>query len=76
MPIGGQHQQAVAGMARLAARLLLLPGLLPGLSGVLGVQRNHAGRGGGRGRGLIHPPEDFQEKKEEGLFVPGQELLR
>ncbi len=66
----------VAGMARLAARFLFLPGFLSGLGGGLEVRGNHPGRRGRRRRGGIDPPEDFQEKKQEGLFVSSQESLR
>ena len=63
----------VAGMARLAARFFLPAGLLPGLGGGLEMRRNHPGRGGGRGRGRLQMPGDFQEKKDErfGALIPG-----
>jgi len=35
------------------------------------VWRNHPGRGGGRGRGRLHPPGDFQEKKDERFLACG-----
>ncbi len=59
MLTGSHHQYAVAGMARLDARLLFLPGFLSGLGRGFEVRGNHAGRGGGRGRGRFQAPGDF-----------------
>ncbi len=66
----------MAGMARLAARLLFLAGWLPGLGGDLEMRGNHPGRGGRRRRRGIHPPGDFQEKKDERFLARGQDPLR
>jgi len=66
----------VAGMARLAARFFLPAGLLPGLGGGLEMRGNHPGRGGGRGRGRLQMPGDFQEKKDERFLARGQDPLR
>ncbi len=66
----------VAGMARLSARFFLPAGWLPGLGGGLEVRGNHPGRGGRRRRRGIHPPGDFQEKKDERFLARGQDLLR
>ena len=66
----------VARMDRLAARLLFLLGFHPGLGRGFKVRRNHSGRGRRRRRGGIHPPEDFQEKKDERFPACGQDPLR
>ena len=71
-----RDRKALAGMARLAARFFLPAGLLPGLGGGLEMRRNHPGRGGGRGRGRLQMPGDFQEQKDERFLACGQDPLR
>ncbi|MFB3789416.1 MAG: hypothetical protein ACE15F_23910 [bacterium] len=60
-------------MVRLAARLRFPAGLIPGLGGGVEARGNPPGRDGGRGHGWMHPPGDFQDKKDVrfGALGPG-----